>query len=142
MSYTIVELNLAQPRVVLMPPRHRIPGDLLTVEQVADLLQLNKLTIYKYIHSGELVAVKLGRSFRVRRDEVEHFLDAHMVGAPGRPAAGRERVSPRPRSVVLVPARGDTEGRRGGDVENGQERRRREALIASNPLEWIIRGLH
>ncbi len=132
-----------------MAPRRRIPDGLLTVEQVADLLQINKLTVYKYIHSGELLAVKLGRSFRVRRDQVERFLDAHMVPAPRRPMAGPERVSPRaagsvrrPRRVVLVPARGEDEGSRGGDVENGQERRRREALIASNPLEWIIRGLH
>ena len=125
----------------------KAPEGLMTVEQVAAYLQLNKLTIYKFIRSGNLPAVRLGRSFRVRPSDVDEFLEAHKVG---RMRAGRPQPVDRPL------ARGDamprTEKRRwereptlahetGGATEE-ERRRSREAMISSNPLEWVIRGLH
>lgn len=36
-----------------------------TPEQVAEILQLNKNTVYKLIKRGEIVAKKLGRTYRI-----------------------------------------------------------------------------
>ncbi len=134
-----------------MAAPERTPGDLMTVEQVAAYLQLNKLTVYKYVRSGELPAVRLGRSFRVRRADVEEFLEARKVapkraaqpqpaeqpGARSRPEV-RPRIERREVQPEREPARADESSR------TSQEERRqlREAMISSNPLEWVIRGLH
>ena len=39
--------------------------DYMTPEQVADFLQLNRETIYRYIREGKLEAHKFGRTYRV-----------------------------------------------------------------------------
>ena len=131
-----------------MRAENRTPADLMTVDQVAAYLQLNKLTVYKFIRAGDLPAVRLGRSFRIRRADVDQFLEAHKV-APKRaarpaaaPAVRRPDTAPRPqqpgrsREPVSVAESAESAARR-------EERRRlREAMISSNPLEWVIRGLH
>lgn len=48
--------------------------DILTVEQAADLLQLHKVTVYKYIRSGMLPAARLGKVYRIYRRDVEALL--------------------------------------------------------------------
>jgi len=125
-------------------------ADLLTVEEVAAYLQLNKLTVYKFIHAGELAAVRLGRSFRVRRGDVDRFLEAHLVAAPtrrpaARPATGapagegvRRTVRSEPSRPVVVVLTGNRE------VPTGtrEDERLRQVMMSTNPLEWIIRGLH
>ena len=47
---------------------------LLTVKEVAELTQLHEITIRRYIASGELAAVRVGRRVRVRRDALAQFL--------------------------------------------------------------------
>jgi excisionase family DNA binding protein len=113
----------------------------MTVEQVADYLQLNKLTVYKYIRNGRLPAFKLGKSYRVRRSDIEWFLDNARVGA--RRAAVASAAAPaarRPTPVIRVAARKPAE-----DVYVGPQRRAEsEAPQAPriNPMDWVIRGLH
>ena len=48
--------------------------DVLTPEQAADYLQVNRETIYRYIREGKLVASKLGRTYRVPRRSLELLL--------------------------------------------------------------------
>jgi excisionase family DNA binding protein len=50
--------------------------ELLTVKQVAELLQLHEMTIRRYIKSGKLEAVRIGRNVRVPRRAVEALLHA------------------------------------------------------------------
>lgn len=52
---------------------------LLTPAEVAKNLKLNLLTIYKYIRSGKLGAIKLGRTYRVGEDDLEKFLNKNRV---------------------------------------------------------------
>lgn len=47
---------------------------LYTTEQVAKLLQVHPLTILKYIRSGQLKAIKLGRVYRIRQSALQAFL--------------------------------------------------------------------
>ena len=48
--------------------------DVLTPEQAADYLQVNRETIYRYIREGKLVASKLGRTYRVPKRSLELLL--------------------------------------------------------------------
>ena len=51
----------------------------LTVREVAELLQLSVLTIYKYIKLDHLKAIAFGRHYRVSRDALETFINEHKV---------------------------------------------------------------
>ena len=46
----------------------------LTVAEVADLLRVSKMTVYRMVHAGEIPAVRVGRSFRVPQLAVEELL--------------------------------------------------------------------
>lgn len=48
--------------------------DVLTPQEVAEYLQLTTETVYRYIRQGKLVASRLGRQYRVPRENVEVFL--------------------------------------------------------------------
>ena len=37
----------------------------LTVAEVADKMRVSKMTVYRMVHSGELPAMRFGRSYRV-----------------------------------------------------------------------------
>ena len=55
------------------------PGDIsevrfLTVAEVASVMRVSKMTVYRLVHSGELPAVRVGRSFRVPEDAVNEYL--------------------------------------------------------------------
>ncbi|BCJ71319.1 helix-turn-helix domain-containing protein [Catellatospora bangladeshensis] len=46
----------------------------LTVAEVATLMRVSKMTVYRLVHSGELSAVRVGRSFRVPEQAVQEYL--------------------------------------------------------------------
>jgi excisionase family DNA binding protein len=46
----------------------------LTVAEVAQLLRVSKMTVYRLVHAGSLNAVRVGRSFRVPEDAVGAYL--------------------------------------------------------------------
>jgi excisionase family DNA binding protein len=46
---------------------------LLTPEEVANVLQLHHLTVLKLIKTKKLRAVKLGRVYRIREEDLEKF---------------------------------------------------------------------
>lgn len=48
---------------------------LLTTQEVADYLGLTQRTIYTYIQSGSLRAVKIGREWRIKESELEAFIN-------------------------------------------------------------------
>ena len=51
-------------------------GTFLTGAEVADIMRVSKMTVYRLVHSGELPAVRVGRSFRVHETAVNKYLDA------------------------------------------------------------------
>ncbi|MFB9382043.1 helix-turn-helix domain-containing protein [Pseudonocardia petroleophila] len=51
-----------------------IGAPFLTVAEVADRMRVSKMTVYRLVHSGELPAVRFGRSFRVQRSAVEELI--------------------------------------------------------------------
>ncbi|HEX4726327.1 MAG TPA: helix-turn-helix domain-containing protein [Jatrophihabitans sp.] len=46
----------------------------LTVAEVAAVMRVSKMTVYRMVHSGELPAVRVGRSFRVPEQAVQDYL--------------------------------------------------------------------
>jgi excisionase family DNA binding protein len=46
----------------------------LTVAEVAALMRVSKMTVYRLVHSGDLTAVRVGRSFRVPEQAVHDYL--------------------------------------------------------------------
>ena len=47
----------------------------LTVAEVATLMRVSKMTVYRLVHSGELPAVRVGKSFRVPEKAVHSYLE-------------------------------------------------------------------
>lgn len=52
-------------------------GDFYTAQELADKLEVNIMTIYRYIDSGKLKAFKFGKEFRIETKEYEKFLSDH-----------------------------------------------------------------
>lgn len=53
-------------------------GKFLTVAEVAEIMRVSKMTVYRLVHSGELPAVRVGRSFRVNETAVNEYLDSSV----------------------------------------------------------------
>ncbi len=127
-----------------------VSSAVMTVVQVAEFLQVNKLTVYRYIRTGELPAVRLGRGLRIMRDDLDRFLAARRVPAASVPVA----VADVPRAVVPQP---DAKGTI--PVERWPQYGAEDARVTRLPREhtqaveqalqsglldlgWIARGLH
>lgn len=46
----------------------------LTVAEVARVLRVSRMTVYRLVHAGELASVRVGRSFRVPQRAVHDYL--------------------------------------------------------------------
>lgn len=44
-------------------------------EELAEQLEVNIMTIYRYIKAGRLKAYKIGREFRIEKKEFDFFLE-------------------------------------------------------------------
>lgn len=53
----------------------------LTALEVAERMRVSKMTVYRLIRSGKLPAVRVGKSFRVREEDVDKYLDSSYVKA-------------------------------------------------------------
>jgi len=56
-------------------PADRVPP-LLTVKQVAEILQWNPFTVVKKAEKGDLPGFKLGRSWRFRQQDIVAWIEA------------------------------------------------------------------
>jgi len=48
----------------------------LTVAEVAEMMRVSKMTVYRLVHSGDLPAVRVGRSYRVPRHALQDYLSS------------------------------------------------------------------
>jgi excisionase family DNA binding protein len=51
--------------------------ELLSIAQVCQQLGMGKSWVYRRIHEGVIPSVKLGRTIKVRRSELEDYLEEH-----------------------------------------------------------------
>ena len=49
-------------------------------EELAEKLDVNIMTLYRYIKAGKLKAYKIGKEFRVDKKEFERFLSSVKTG--------------------------------------------------------------
>lgn len=59
----------------------------LTVAEVAELARVSRMTVYRMVHSGELPAVRVGKSYRVPQAAVEQMLSDGLDAWPGTASA-------------------------------------------------------
>lgn len=52
---------------------------LLTVAEVASLMRVSRMTVYRLIRRGQLKAIRVGRNYRVREDDFNEYLEAQAV---------------------------------------------------------------
>ncbi len=57
------------------PRRRPFNADrLLTVADVAETMRVSNMTVYRLIKAGDLAAVRVGKSYRIKEDDVDRFL--------------------------------------------------------------------
>ncbi len=61
-------------RPVVERPAPRAAVTFLTVAEVAAMMRVSKMTVYRLVHAGEMAAVRVGRSFRVPEPAVRDYL--------------------------------------------------------------------
>jgi excisionase family DNA binding protein len=53
----------------------------LTVGEVAAILRVSNMTVYRLINAGQLPAARIGRSFRVRQEDLDRYVAEHLTKA-------------------------------------------------------------
>jgi excisionase family DNA binding protein len=51
----------------------------MTVAEVAATMRVSNMTVYRLIKAGDLPALRVGRSYRVRESDVEKYLSTRSV---------------------------------------------------------------
>jgi excisionase family DNA binding protein len=52
-----------------------------TIAEVASMMRVSKMTVYRLVHNGDLPAVRVGRSFRVKESDVDEYLKRSFYDA-------------------------------------------------------------
>ena len=58
---------------------------LLTVAEVAQVMRVSNMTVYRLIKSGQMAAIRVGKNYRIRRRDVEKYLSDRAVLVEGGP---------------------------------------------------------
>ena len=76
---------------------------LLTVNDVAERLQLHPITVRRHIKAGQLRAVRIGRSVRIREADLEEYLEAGDYEQVEYPTPSPEAIAEVRRILDSVP---------------------------------------
>jgi excisionase family DNA binding protein len=52
-----------------------------TVNEVAMLMRVSNMTVYRLIKQGDLPAVRIGRGYRIREEDVHRYLESRYTEA-------------------------------------------------------------
>lgn len=53
----------------------------LTIAEVADIMRVSRMTVYRLVKSNALAAVRFGRSYRISQAAVEGYIRQSATGA-------------------------------------------------------------
>ena len=56
-------------------------GGFLTVAEVARQLRVSNMTVYRLVKAGDLAAVRVGRGYRIRGEDVRKYLSQRYMDA-------------------------------------------------------------
>lgn len=59
----------------------QVLGRFFTVAEVARQLRVSNMTVYRLIKAGQLPAVRVGRGYRIRDDDVRKYLNERYMDA-------------------------------------------------------------
>jgi len=45
-----------------------------TIEEIAKMLKVTYLTVYRWIQAGKLLSVKAGKQYRIKKSDLDNFL--------------------------------------------------------------------
>jgi excisionase family DNA binding protein len=62
-----------------MNERERPTRRLLTVNEVADILRVSNMTVYRLIKSGQIPAIRVGKNYRIKEVDVNSYLTRGSV---------------------------------------------------------------
>lgn len=60
-------------------PDRELGEPLLTVGEVANVMRVSNMTVYRLIKSGQLAAIRVGKNYRIRRSDVDRYLSDRAV---------------------------------------------------------------
>ena len=46
-----------------------------SIKEVAEILKVTYLTVYRWIHAGKLNALKAGKQYRIKKSDLDKFLN-------------------------------------------------------------------
>ncbi|MDY6796787.1 MAG: helix-turn-helix domain-containing protein [Actinomycetota bacterium] len=52
----------------------RFSNKLLTVNEVADILRVSNMTVYRLVKSGQIPAIRVGKNYRIKESDVNDYL--------------------------------------------------------------------
>lgn len=64
-------------------PSAQLGEPLLTVGEVASVMRVSNMTVYRLIKSGQLRAIRVGKNYRLRRRDIEQYLSQRAVHVEG-----------------------------------------------------------
>jgi excisionase family DNA binding protein len=75
-----VEVDNDVEDVNVVPRGTPYVGDrLLTVGEVAALMRVSNMTVYRLIKAGDLAAIRVGKNYRIRESDVNRYLANRAV---------------------------------------------------------------
>jgi excisionase family DNA binding protein len=61
------------------PSGERAVTRLLTVAEVASVMRVSRMTVYRLIRRAQLKAIRVGRNYRVRQVDLDSYLESQAV---------------------------------------------------------------
>ncbi len=72
-------MDITTPDLQTAPPTATQESPILTIDELAALLRLNRKTVYELARNGEIPVRRVGRSLRAHRDTVLRWLSESQV---------------------------------------------------------------
>ncbi|MFP4640803.1 MAG: helix-turn-helix domain-containing protein [Dehalococcoidia bacterium] len=59
------------------------PDYLLSTEEVGEILKVSKVTIQRWCHEGKIPAAKIGKSYRINKDDLDRWFKGKLLENAG-----------------------------------------------------------
>ncbi len=63
-----------------MKQQNNSTSEIMTVTEVADYLKISEVTTYKLVQKGVIPSFKVGRHWRVKREDLSEFIEKQKRG--------------------------------------------------------------
>jgi excisionase family DNA binding protein len=67
------------PRSNVVPIRPKTGAQMISVADATRMLGVSKMAVYRLVNAGDLNAYRIGRSIRIRLDDLGTYLDANKI---------------------------------------------------------------